>query len=109
MRRWYISVTEITRISAIGVINVQFFKERGKIIPNTQQHNTRSKNQSDSSVQRKARRRKSVVRLVRGISRNIGRVKRKGNKARNIFGRESERKTLYESLGITRMTNLSQF
>jgi hypothetical protein len=56
-RRWYVSITEVTRISTIGVINVQFLYlcEKNRITKqdSTQnKHSTHSKNQSDTGVRR---------------------------------------------------------
>jgi len=47
-----VSIVEVACIFVTGVINIQFLSEREKIIPNTQQHSTQSKNQRDTGVQR---------------------------------------------------------
>jgi hypothetical protein len=56
-RRWYVSITEVTRVSTIGVISVQFCKNAKKNRITKQhsaqnKHSTHSKNQSDTGVRR---------------------------------------------------------
>jgi hypothetical protein len=99
-RHWYVSITEETRISAIGVINVQFLYECEKkmesqnsteLSGSTALRVTTGAKMIKHSAKTRVERRKhfeyfkwpTVVRLVNGMSGNIGRVKRKGNEAPN--------------------------
>ena len=103
----YVWITEVTRLSSIEVINLFSCKNAKKNL-NHKTVSTPNKNQSDIGVRRKdyemceARRRTrrryeyfqwpAIVRPVRGISGNKGRVKRKGNETpHTLEGNEIER------------------